>query len=118
VYRMDAFMALINQNYWGLDLPLVVRSEEISLATLNATPPHCYDAPLPGSRALTLQSPMARGLDVRLLQLALSENGLDIKADGVFGQTSFARLKAYQTARGLPATGIAEPALILELLNA
>lgn len=69
VYRMDAFQRLIDQGYWGLELPLVVREKEISSATLSAQPPGCYDGPQSGTRTLALQSPMQRGLDVRLVQL-------------------------------------------------
>ena len=116
VYRTQAFSRLIELGHWGLDLPLVVRGLEISMATLNATPPGCYDGPQPGSRPLALQTPMARGLDVRLVQLGLSAHGADIKADGLFGQSSAARLKNYQSAKGLPATGVADAALIVQLV--
>ncbi|MNH07461.1 Chitosanase precursor [compost metagenome] len=116
VYRTQAFSRLIALGHWGLDLPLVVRGLEISTATLNATPPGCYDGPQPGSRPLALQTPLARGLDVRLVQLGLSAHGADIKADGVFGQTSAARLKDYQKTNGLPASGVADAALIMQLL--
>lgn len=116
-YRMDAFRRLIDQDYWGLTLPLVVRDLEISEATLAATPPRCYDGPQPGSRTLALQSPLARGLDVRLVQLGLSAQGADVKADGVFGQTSARLIKAYQAAQGLPATGVADAALIARLTS-
>lgn len=95
VYRMDAFQRLIDQGFWGLELPLVVRGAEISLATLSATPPGCYDSPQPGTRSLSLQTPLARGLDARLVQLGLSDRGADIKADGIFGQTSVKRLADY-----------------------
>ncbi|MDD2047599.1 peptidoglycan-binding protein [Pseudomonas putida] len=117
VYRTQAFSRLIALGHWGLDLPLVVRGLEISTATLNATPPGCYDGPQPGSRLLALQTPLARGLDVRLVQLGLSAHGADIKADGVLGQTSAARLKDYQKANGLPASGVADAALIMQLLE-
>jgi len=117
VYRMDAFLRLIELGHWGLALPLVVRGKEISVATLQATPPGCYDGPLPGSRTILVQSPLARGLDVRLLQLGLSDWGADIKADGVFGQGSAKKIKEYQTAHGMPATGIADPALIVSLVG-
>jgi len=115
VYRMDAFQRLIDQGYWGLPLPLVVRGQEISLASLNATPPNCYDGPQPGSRVVGLADPLQRGLDVRLVQLGLSQQGLDIVADGVFGQTSQRRVKEYQIAHGLAATGMADVALIATL---
>ena len=115
VYRMEAFQRLINQGFWGLDLPLVVRGVEISLATLNGTPPGSYEGPQPGSRILALQTPLARGLDVRLVQLGLSDQGADIKADGVFGQSSSKCVREYQASQGLPATGVANVALIARL---
>lgn len=117
VYRMDAFQRLIDQGFWGLELPLVVRGQEISTATLAATPPGCYDGPPPGSRVLAVQTPLARGFDVRLLQLGLSDLGADIKADGVFGQASFRGVKDYQTQHGLPANGVADVALIAKVVG-
>ena len=116
-YRMEAFQRLAEQGYWGLELPLVVRGAELSTATLYATPPGCYDCPQPGTRSIALQTPLARGLDVRLLQLALSEQGIAIKADGIFGRTSANLLRDYQASAGLPATGVADPALLGRLLG-
>ena len=116
-YRMDAFPRLIEQGYWGLELPLVVRGAEISSTTLRATPPGCYDGPQPGTRTIALQSPLARGLDVRLLQLGLSEQGVPIKADGIFGQTSAILLKQFQAKKGLPPTGVADAILIGRLVD-
>ncbi len=116
VYRMDAFQRLIDHGYWNLELPLVVRGKEISLITLSATPPGCYVGPEPGTRMLALDSPLRCGLDVRLLQLGLSEKGLDIKADGIFGQVSKRCVSDYQATRGLPVTGIADTSLIAELM--
>lgn len=116
VYRMDAFQQLFDQGFWGLELPLVVRAAEISLATLNATPPGCFDGPQPGTRSFSLQTPLARGLDAYLVQLGLSGQGADIKADGIFWQTSVKRLAEYQSSKGLPATGVAAPSLIAQLI--
>ncbi|CAH1082222.1 chitosanase [Candidatus Nitrotoga sp. 1052] len=116
VYRMDTFQRLIDQGYWGLELPLVVRGQEISSVTLSATPRGCYDGPQPGTRSLALQSPLQRGLDVRLLQLGLSDRGVDINADGIFGQTSQQLIKKYQSTHGLPMTGVADVALIAQLV--
>lgn len=117
VYRMDALRRLIDQGFWGLPLPLVVRDQEISTATLAATPRGCYDGPQPGTRAIALAEPVLRGLDVRLLQLALSDRGIDVLADGIFGQTSRTRMTEYQIAHGKPATGVADLALIGELVG-
>ena len=118
VYRMDAFQRLIDQGFWGLQLPLVVRGKEISLATLSGLPVGCYDGPQPGTRALAVQSPFQRGLDVRLLQLGLSDLGRDIRADGIYGSTSTRLVKEFQREKGLPETGVADPALITRLVAA
>lgn len=117
VYRMDAFRRLIDLEQWGLALPLVVRGAEISMTALNGTPPGCYDGPAPGTRALSVEEPLQRGLDVRLLQLALSNLGADIKADGVFGAASARCVKEAQIARGLPVTGVADVGLIGSLVG-
>ena len=115
VYRMDAFQRLIDQGYWGLELPLVVRGLEISRVTLEATPTSCFDGPQPGSRTLAVQTPLIRGLDVRLVQLGLSALRTNIKADGIYGNTSARCIREYQAAHGLPATGIADLSLITQL---
>lgn len=117
VYRMDAFRRLIDLNQWGLGLPLVVRGAEISMTALNGTPPGCYDGPAPGTRTLSVQEPLQRGLDVRLVQLAMSNLGADIKADGVFGSASARCVKETQIARGLAVTGVADIALIGTLVG-
>lgn len=115
VYRMDAFQRLIDQDYWGLPLPLVVRGHEVSLASLAALPVNCFDGPQPGQRAVGLQAPLQRGLDVRLVQLGLSERGVEIRADGIFGQTSARLLREYQATQGLVPTGVADPAFVVQL---
>jgi chitosanase len=115
VYRMDAFQRLISQEFWGLELPLVVCDIEISLNSLSANPRGCYDGPQPGTRPLALQSPLLRGLDVRLVQLGLSDAGADIKADGIFGQASVRCVRDYQAGHGLPVTGVADIALVARL---
>jgi chitosanase len=115
VYRMDALGALARQAQWSLNLPLLVRDQEISVAALAAHPSDCYDGPAPGSRALAVTAPFARGLDVRLLQLGLSDANLDIKADGVFGAGSAESVKQYQRDNDLAVTGVADIALIARL---
>ena len=116
VYRMDAFQRLMAQDAWGLPLPLVVRGEEISLATLSALPPGCYDGPQPGSRDLSVRTPLQRGLDVRLVQLALSDQGCDVRADGIFGSASERFIRAFQRTHDVPQTGVADAGLILRLI--
>lgn len=115
VYRMDAFGRLIELGGWGLNLPFVVRGHEVSAFTLNAPPPGCYDGPLPGTRPLDLQQPLLRGLDVRLTQLGLSVQGLDIKADGIYGRATRDLVKAWQLAHALPATGVLDAGTVVRL---
>lgn len=117
VYRMDAMRRLVELQAWGLSLPLVVRGLEISSDTLAASPPHCYSGPQPGTRMIALQSPLLRGLDVRLVQLALSDANIQVIADGVFGPASVEGVRAYQRGNGLPATGIVDAGLIHALLG-
>lgn len=117
VYRMEAFQRLIDQDRWGLALPLVVRGEEISAFTLAGEPPGCYAGPAPGTRTVAVASPLLRGLDVRLVQLALSDAGEPVKADGIFGDQSAKSLARVQAARGKPATGSADPASVEELVR-
>jgi chitosanase len=117
VYRMDAFKRLIDQDDWGLELPLVVRGLEISEAALNSIPPGCYDGPQPGSRILELRTPMLRGLDVRLVQLGLSDHGYDVQADGIFGKSSMRSVRAYQLKAALPVTGVMDSDLIARLVT-
>jgi chitosanase len=118
VYRMDAFLRLIELGKWGLELPLVVRGLEISEFTLSATPKGSYEGPEPGTRALALQQPLARGLDVRLMQLGLSAGGANIRADAVFGTATREALLALQASKGLPVTGAATAELVASLATA
>jgi len=114
-YRMEAFERLIDQGYWDLPLPLVVRDREISEQSLAEQPPNCYSGPPPGSRALSLQTPLMRGLDVRLVQLALSQREFDVLADGIFGQTSQRVVARFQQASKLPPTGTVDAGLFSTL---
>lgn len=116
VYRMDVFTCLIEQGIWSLALPLVVRGREISSLTLSMTPPNCFDGPSPGSRIIALETPLQRGLDVRLLQMGISDAAIAIKADGIFGPTSVRCLKEYQRRHDRPQTGVADQILLASLI--
>jgi chitosanase len=117
VYRMDALGRLIELGAWGLELPVVVRAAEISTKTLSGVPPGAFDGPQPGTRELAFRTsaPLVRGLDVRLVQLALSERGANIRADGVFGRVSANCVAEYQQSAGLSVTGIVDRPLSLTL---
>jgi len=117
IYRIDALQRLIDQGHWGLELPLVVRGMEISVATLSESPPNCYDGPQPGSRTLSQMSPLARGLDVRLLQLGLTDRSIPVVADGVYGRNSVACVREFQSMGGLPVTGVVDPQLFHRILS-
>jgi chitosanase len=105
VYRMNTFMELIALRQWSLELPLVVRNLEISLASLSAQPGNTYKGPSVRSRDILVKSPLMRGLDVRLVQLTLSSNRIKVNADGVFGNNSAKAVRDYQKKSGLPETG-------------
>ena len=94
-----------------------MRGLEISTATLSEPPPGCHAGPTPGTRSVAVTSPLTRGLDVRLLQLALSDAGEPVKADGVFGDQSSKSLARVQSARGMPASGVADPAQVVALVQ-
>ena len=108
---------LIELGNWGLELPCVVHGAEISPSTLSGVPPGVFDGPQPGTRDLAFQTsaPLTRGLDVRLVQLALSERGADVRADGVFGRASGNCVADFQRAEGQPVTGVADRALVASL---
>lgn len=116
VARMETFQRLADEDCWALPLPLVLRGQEISLATLAVVPRDCYDGPHPGSRELAVQAPVQRGLDVRLVQLALCDQGCELRADGIYGPITARCIRAFQRDNDLPETGIADAALIHRLI--
>ena len=115
---MNAFQALADHGLWSLELPLVVRAKEISLRTLSAPPPDCYDGPALGSRALAVTTPLARGADVRLVQLGLSDAGIGLTADGVYGNGTATAVKQYRMANGLPNADVLDQNLIMRIAGA
>lgn len=115
-YRMDTLKALVDAGKWGLELPLVIRGQEVSMATLGGKPGGCYDGPVAGSRALAVQAPLARGADVRKVQLVLSLDDIELVADGIYGSATAQLIKNQQKAAKLPETGVADPSLIAALL--
>lgn len=117
-WRMDALERLMDLERWDLALPLVVRGQAITAAALAAQPPGCHDGPAPGSRVLAVQAEVLRGLDVRLLQLALGELGHPTPADALYGPGTARSVAAWQRAQGLPPTGVADPDLVARVLAA
>ena len=75
-----------------------------------------YSAPQFDTLYSCIKYRLQRGLNVRLFQLGLSDRGVNIKADGIFGQTSQQLIKKYQSTHGLPVTGVADVAMIAQLV--
>ncbi len=113
VYRMDAFNNLIAKGNWNLTLPIKVRGMVIDEDSLGAV--SSASATSTFSRLLFLASPFMQGEDVRQIQQALTENGFELKVDGIFGQATDASVKGFQTENNLKVDGIVGPATRLAL---
>lgn len=102
VYRMDSFSALVQQEKWDLALPLTVHGVVITEAALTG------DSPAPGipRRTLRLTTPFLRGEDVRALQQALTQKGLAISADGIYGSFTDLRVKQWQKQQAIQEDGV------------
>ena len=117
-YRMEAFSDLMASDSWALDLPITVRGLTIDQATLAGSTEPVANA-WAGSddeRLLKLTDPYMTGEDVRAMQQALADAGIDVGVDGVFGPGTEAAVRQFQEREGLQSDGIAGPAT-LSLLN-
>ncbi len=106
VYRMDAFKKIIQTDNWDLNLPFTARTLVIDEDTLTPTivPP-----PFSEPRLLFLTSPLMTGADVREVQQALIDKGLNVGddgADGIFGPATNAAVRAFQNRMNLVVDGI------------
>jgi chitosanase len=100
-YRMEAFLNLIANGNWDLDLPIQVHGVTIAVADLEEA---AETAP-----SLRMSSPPVTGDSVRKLQAALAKAGFACGQDGIFGSGTEAAVKAFQAAKGLPQNGIVGP---------
>ncbi|WP_333742453.1 GH25 family lysozyme [Streptomyces ardesiacus] len=75
-----------------------------ALANLDGTPA----PPRPGTSWPTVKSGQ-RGVDVTTVQLLLTARGHAVKADGVYGTGTVAKVKAFQKTQHLPTDGIVGP---------
>jgi len=110
VYRMDAFIQLINNGSWGLPLPLTVRGVLITEDILSATSPTRPSAYTLDEGTLQLQTPPLQGDNVRALQQALVNAGFSLAVDGVLGASTDAAVRLFQQQKGLTIDGIVGPA--------
>lgn len=112
VYRMEAFRELIDADSWALALPFTVRGRIVNQAALaGATEPvENAWAGADDARLLKLTDPFMRGDDVRAVQQALADAGVDVTVDGVFGPDTRVAVRLFQEREELRADGIVGPA--------
>jgi GH24 family phage-related lysozyme (muramidase) len=78
------------------------------------TPAKVYE---PGDRTLALADPRLQGEDVKAAQSALSQQGVTVGTDGVFGPGTEAAVKSFQAAKNLTDDGVIGPATWAQLLK-
>jgi len=113
VYRMDAFLGLIGEGRWDLDLPFTVRGCRIDEPALGlASTPLRASAADPDEVILKRQEPPMTGQRVSELQQALNRvlGAGTLQVDGSFGQRTDDAVRAFQKLRGLSIDGIVGPA--------
>ena len=106
VYRMLAFQRLIDQDNWGLDLPVHVRGARIDEEALLAGATIRASADVAEERLLRLRQPFMQGNDVRDVQTALTKAGIAAEIDGVFGPATAAVVTEFQSKNGIVADGM------------
>ena len=110
VYRMDAFRALFDEDRWDLALPFTVRGVRIDEGVLSASAPVRASAGEEDERVLLLRRPFMRGEDVRRVQEALKDGGMEIAPDGIFGPATEMAVTRFQAREGLTVDGVVGPA--------
>lgn len=111
---MEAFQSLIGQEKWELELPFSVRGIRIDEEVPGQKPVRASAQDVE-ERLLFLQSPNKRGDDMRQLQQALADAGLDVEVDGIFGQLTSEATKKFQQQNDLIIDGIVGPATFATL---
>ena len=106
IYRMEAFLTLIEDRRWSLKLPFTLRGVAFEEGALQLTSGPSATAEDQQDRLLMLTSPLMVGEDVRTLQRALMSEGYAINIDGLFDEALARMVKMYQQEKGLVADGI------------
>ncbi|MBI4490590.1 MAG: peptidoglycan-binding protein [Deltaproteobacteria bacterium] len=107
---MDTFRQLIDAGKWELSLPLRVRGVEITGEMLVENVRIRVSARDAAERILRLKTPALQGTDIKEVQQALVNKGIDVGVDGVFGPETDLAVKQFQRNRGLKQDGIVGPA--------
>ncbi|NJL02205.1 MAG: hypothetical protein HC910_17170 [Spirulinaceae cyanobacterium SM2_1_0] len=108
VYRMDAFNKLINEGNWELELPFTVRGLRVDTDVL--APTVRSSAEIAPTRVLRLHIPYLSGADVRAVQAALQQAGVQVDLDGIYGQDTAKAVEEFQRQQGMYPDGIVGPA--------
>jgi chitosanase len=114
IYRMEAFEKLISEGNWALDVPFTVRGIRIDEETLGERPIR-VSAQDVEERLLRLQTPFMQGDDIRSVQQALADAGIQVGVDGIFGPQTDKAVREIQRQRGLTVDGIVGPATLATL---
>lgn len=106
LYRMEAFLTLIAEGRWSLDLPFTLRGVFFEEGSLQLTSGPSASAESQQTRLLLLTSPPLAGEDIRILQRALANEGYAINVDGIFDEALERMVKMFQQEKRLVADGI------------
>ena len=109
VYRMDEFGNLLDGGNWSLALPFRIRGHQIDEESLSREPVRA-SAQDEGERLLSLRTHHLQGEDVRRVQEALRDAGLELAVDGDFGPRTEAAVREYQNRNDLQVDGKVGPA--------
>lgn len=114
VYRMDAFLKIIQQGNWALDLPMTVRGVQLYEELLMHAEPAVNASAEDGEELMrpvlrfNKDKPMS-GNSVELLQRGLKLTGHDVLINSQFDAKTESAVKQFQLAHGLAMDGIVGP---------
>jgi chitosanase len=100
VYRMQSFSALADTGNWALTLPLTVHGVTIAAADVAA------GTSVENAVVLRLTKPYMTGSDVKDLQRALKQQGLENDVDGVYGPFTDALVQRWQKQQNIKEVGV------------
>jgi chitosanase len=109
VYRMDAFRGLIEDGNWELSLPFICRGVLVNETALSEPGDPRAGSESDEMRLLRLRTPFLRGDDVKAVQQALKEHGMDLNVDGIFGPATEQAVSEWQRQHDLKVDGIVGP---------